>query len=121
MIKNATIAISKIPPTIPPAIAPMLGEATVLAGDFGVAVAASGVTASPTAKVEKWFTTKEHLHSPLCTTPVHGDMGSGLEEISPALASDTANPCKMNHCAALLKARISNAECIHAPACLMTH
>jgi hypothetical protein len=113
MIKYTTIAMSKMPPTTPPAIAAMLGAMGVLEDGTGVAIALSVTTASPTANVEKWVTTKEHLHFPLCTTPLHRDMASGAEKEFPLLASDTANPCATHNRPASFKAHSSKHAAAH--------
>ena len=98
--RKAIIAMSTRPPAIPPAIAAILGALGALEGGdcgWGWFVGSSGTaspTASPTANVEKWVTTKVHLHCPFCTRPLHGDKALTTEDESPALSSETANPCQ---------------------------
>ena len=48
---------------------------------------------SATANVEKCVTTNVQTHCPFCTDPAQGESSSGAAAASPALSSDTANPC----------------------------
>ena len=98
MTTNAQITTNKMPPTIPPAIAPMFGDealgvgtaGSLLGPELGVLV----TIGSPTANVEKWVTANRHTHCPFWTVAVHGDMGSRTADGSFALASETAYPYK---------------------------
>jgi hypothetical protein len=90
MKANAQITTNKMPPTIPPAIAPMFGDEALGVGSAPDELDGSIVAASPTANVEKWVTGNKHTHCPFWTVAVHGDNGSGTAEGLFAVASETA-------------------------------
>jgi hypothetical protein len=90
MTTNAQITTNKMPPTIPPAIAPMFGDEALGVGSAPNELEGSIVAASPTANVEKWVTANKHEHCPFCITAMHGDNGSGTAEGLFAVASETA-------------------------------
>jgi hypothetical protein len=90
MTTNALITTNKMPPTIPPAIAPMFGDEALGVESAPDELEGSIVAASPTANVEKWVTANRHTHCPFWTVAVHGDNGSGTAEGLFAVASETA-------------------------------
>ena len=94
MTTNAQITTNKMPPTIPPAIAPMFGDEALGVESAPDELEGSIVAASPTANVEKWVTANRHTHCPFWTVAVHGDMGSRTADGLFALASETAYPYK---------------------------
>ena len=63
------------------------GEAVV-----GIASTETRPSVSATANVEKWDTTKEHMHCPFVKILLQRDISTGTALRSPALASEIANP-----------------------------